>query len=389
MAFRSVFILFLFISAGVLNAEPSFQKLSNKAEISLLTFSPGKELYKAFGHSAIRVKDPVYNIDYVYNYGTFDFNAPNFYGKFALGQLKYWLSVSPFEDFKLEYVYANQSIYEHVFNFTWQEKQRLFDFLQNNYLPENRFYFYDFFFDNCATRIRDAVFLLFENELEFEDLTWYEEKSYRQIINVYLKDLAWSHFGIDIALGWPTDAIMAPEDYMFLPDYLMAGFDDMVIISENNRRPLIKNKIIIYESQEERQIKNYLPLAILTALLLLIIVLSYLEVRKGIYYKVIDTSFFIFSGLVGWLLLFLWLATDHNATGYNADLLWAFPLHLFFPLIFKRSGSGIIKLYIIFSLLLITSYFIILFLGFVDANSLIILLVLMAVTRIVRLLIKN
>src|SRR5690606_22569898 len=132
-------------------------KLSPRAEISIITCGPGEELYSSFGHSAFRVKDPALKLDFAYNYGTFDFNKPNFYIKFAQGKLLYELSVSYFEDFVYNYKIEGRWVKEQVLNLSQDEKNQLFNFLNINAQPENKEYLYDFFFDNCSTKIRDVL----------------------------------------------------------------------------------------------------------------------------------------------------------------------------------------------------------------------------------------
>ena len=148
-------ILPLFI---LLNSGTSLQaQFSNQSEISILTCAPGEELYSIFGHTAIRVRDSISNTDYVFNYGTFDFNTSNFYLKFMKGELNYFLSVTTFERFIREYEFQKRSIAEQHLNLTSNEKGSIIGALVNNSLPENREYHYHFFYDNCATRIRDII----------------------------------------------------------------------------------------------------------------------------------------------------------------------------------------------------------------------------------------
>ena len=152
MKIRYLFLLCLF-SFQITVA----QTLSPTAEISVLTIGPGNNLNDAFGHSGFRIKDNVQGIDVVFGYGQYDFDAPNFYLKFAQGKLNYLISKDDFNDFYRVYVFFNRSIKEQVLNLTQTEKQNLFNYLQNNYKPENRAYLYDFFYDNCATKIRDVA----------------------------------------------------------------------------------------------------------------------------------------------------------------------------------------------------------------------------------------
>ncbi|NJL76900.1 MAG: DUF4105 domain-containing protein [Saprospiraceae bacterium] len=137
------------------------QNFSDSVRISLVTGSPGKDLYAQFGHSAIRVQDFKYNQDLVFNYGTFDFDTPNFYWKFVRGKLEYILSVGATSRMIPYYEREGRSLTEQEIQLDSAQQQRVLRILSFNYQPENRGYLYDFFFDNCATRIRDV----FENEL--------------------------------------------------------------------------------------------------------------------------------------------------------------------------------------------------------------------------------
>jgi hypothetical protein len=114
--------------------------LSEIAQISVITCGPGRDLYASFGHSAFRVQDSAQGIDYVYNYGTFDFNAPNFYYNFAIGRPIFILSASKFSDFLYSYQLENRWVKEQILALTSFEKNDLFRFLENNRKLENRSY---------------------------------------------------------------------------------------------------------------------------------------------------------------------------------------------------------------------------------------------------------
>ena len=156
--------------------------LSETAVISVLTMGPGNALNDSFGHSAFRILDPNQHIDVVYNYGVYDFNTPHFYLKFTKGQLMYQLDRTSFNLFYRHYMEQNRWIKEQVLNLTTAEKQEVFNFLQNNYLPENRNYSYDFFFDNCATRIRDVLARVLKNKLVYNSQFETDTYTFRQLI---------------------------------------------------------------------------------------------------------------------------------------------------------------------------------------------------------------
>jgi hypothetical protein len=175
------------------------QVMGQAYRISLLTADPGDELYSAFGHSAIRVLDKASGEDYVFNYGTFDFNTPNFYGKFASGKLDYMLSVSTFAAFVSEYDRQGRGIKEQVLDLNSEQAGYMLEFLQVNYQPERRFYRYDFFYDNCATRIRDAMDLVLGDKLIWQDeVKEADEKTFRNLIDEYVYTLTWADLGIRV-----------------------------------------------------------------------------------------------------------------------------------------------------------------------------------------------
>src|SRR5574337_431851 len=147
----------IFLWALLLPMQLIAQTDSCHIRVSLLTASPGEELYSTFGHSALRITDTVSNTDIVYNYGTFNFDEPNFYMKFVRGKLPFYLSVERFEDFLFEYQQDNRGITEQVLNLNCYEKERIYALLNENMMGPNRMYKYDFTFDNCTTRLRDLI----------------------------------------------------------------------------------------------------------------------------------------------------------------------------------------------------------------------------------------
>ena len=188
--------------------------------ISLLTATPGEELYSTFGHSALRVRDPNAQTDWVFNYGTFDFNEPGFYTKFIRGKLMYYLSVEEFPSFMYGYELEGRGITEQILHFTCQQKEKVMELLRQNTLPQNRYYKYDFLFDNCTTRLRDLIASA-DSSVHFPPVLQ-QPRTFRNLIHFYLDEnhKPWSKLGIDILLGARTDAVMTPWEVMFLPDFL-------------------------------------------------------------------------------------------------------------------------------------------------------------------------
>lgn len=330
---RTLFLLLsFFCTAGSLHA----QQLTPSAKISLLTVEPGVELYSSFGHTAVRINDPALGLDEVYNYGTFDFNAPNFYLKFMRGKLNYMVDKDSWRQFQYVYDYYKRSYSEQVLNLDAEQKQVVFDYLTTNYLPENRFYLYDFFFDNCATRIRDIL----EEELG-DDLKWgaptKTAASFRDYLHEYLVEKSWISFGIDLVLGSITDREADIREQMFLPDYLASAFEGAQVRGENGWEPLVSSNELLYEGIDQVEPTPWWasPLTVSIILLLLMGWYSYRRLQ-GSTTLLPDILFWMVAGLAGWIAFLLWTATDHTATINNLNLLWINPLHLVAGILLMR-----------------------------------------------------
>lgn len=343
---RNVFVVLFF---SCISPYLVAQSLSDASTISLLTGSPGTELYSTFGHSAIRVRDPLRSLDTVFNYGTFDFNTPNFYVKFVRGQLDYVLSCEEFDRFIPTYAYENRSIVEQEMNLTLAQKRKLFALLQKNYKPENRYYKYDFFFDNCATRIRDLMKTAFGEDFQYHYTEEWKNSglTFRNLIDLYLTNHHWSDFGIDIALGLPTDAVASPSDYMFLPDYLFEGFASATILHGGESVPfIISTTTIVNRKDVEPDVHFITPGKLMWGLFLLSVVLSYLSIKRKISIRWFDVAYFSLIGIVGWLVFLLWFFTDHIATKDNLNLLWAVPFHVPIFIFWRKISNTLRRWYI-------------------------------------------
>lgn len=351
-------LLFLLFLPALLSA----QQLSNQATISLLTCAPGSELYSAFGHSAIRIKDPLNRIDLAYGYGTFDFQDPNFYPKFIQRDLNYFLDVDEFKLFNRTYQYFKRSFDEQVLDLDSVQKQKVFDFIQRNMLPENRFYLYDFFFDNCATRIRDVLFNELEGELILPQKDTPSELTFRNILDQYLLKRPWADFGIDLALGAVIDRKATPWEQTFHPDYLARIFDT----AENRGKPLVKQRRTLFESESPVSEPIWLISPLSLGLMALLVVLFFSWKNRDVQTQAFrwDAVFFTLMGLSGLLLLFLWFGTDHSATKNNWNLLWLLPTHLIAGiLLFRKSRPDWLSRYFMITggltLLLLLGWFVI------------------------------
>ncbi|WP_400078023.1 DUF4105 domain-containing protein [Winogradskyella sp. R77965] len=321
------FLSFIFFLTVTISSAQEFQ-LSPESKISVLTIGPGESLNDAFGHNAFRIQDRSLGIDVTYGYGGYDFEAPNFYLKFAQGKLNYLIDRINFSDFHYYYTTrTNRTIEEQILNLSTKEKQKLFEYLENNYRPENRRYLYDFFYDNCATRIRDVAKVSSNNNIEFILPKNFEPKTFRELIHEHVGINTWGSFGIDIALGSVIDRQATATEHMFLPRYIHTFFGSAKL---NSSESLVKSSSIIFQGKERNLSSNFIisPLMVMGLLALLILFITFKDYKNNTRSKWLDIILFATTGLVGVLLLLLWFATDHTATAYNYNLLWAFPLNV-------------------------------------------------------------
>jgi hypothetical protein len=335
---------------GFLNAQN--RPLSPQARISVLTCGPGTELYSTFGHSAFRVWDPAYNIDWVYNYGTFDFNTPNFYMKFAQGKLNYALSKEAFTSFLYTYQIEQRWVREQRLDLTPSQGQALFNYLEHNAMPENRYYRYDFLFENCATKIPDVLLTVFGDSIQFSGYPTLGQATFRQLIGENLSANSWSSFGINLALGAVIDRNATLFEHTFLPKFVLKQLEH----SEINSTALVSDSRVILDLPEmEPQVHFWTsPLLWFSAVLLISLALTFRQRKKAISNRFWDIFLLSLTGIAGVVIFFLWFLTDHSATAWNFNILWANPLNLYAAIqIYRKKQIRFLKYYLFFSLILL------------------------------------
>ncbi len=335
--------------------------LSDHARISIITMGPSQEeLYTAFGHSGIRVYDSLQQIDAFFNYGVFDFNQPHFYLNFARGNLNYMVAASDYQDYLDYYVQHHRFVHEQILNLTRDQRQQVFDFLIWNLQPQNQYYLYDYFFNNCATKVRDVIKNVLKNDVAFDSTYIKTNYTIRELTDLYLHQQPWGDLGIDICLGLPMDKKAKPYEYMFLPDYIESSFDH----ASNNsiREPLVKKKILVYEPDPEKPGFHWFhPWIIFGLFLGLTSFLTWRDWQKKKLSRWFDITVFLTIGVVGILLFLLWAFTDHKAAANNFNLLWALPTHavMAFSLMLKQKSAWLRKYFlgtIILSAILLGSW---------------------------------
>ena len=352
LIFKTTFLL-LFFPYWAFSNSLNISGNIESTEISVLTCDPGNEIYSLFGHSALRIKNPINGQDLVVNWGLFEFSESQFqFGyDFAKGRLKYYMGIQLMSNFITEYRRSKRGIREQVLNLSNHEKYKIIQLLEENYKPENRKYKYEFFYDNCSSRLRDVIKKVFGENINFYQSPKSNKFTFRETIHLYLESFPWLKLGIDLVLGKKIDKLVSNENLMFLPLNVEEIFDKSLVENNGSIKNLVKSKNTLIESFENKNKLNNIGFYswILLAMTLLLIVFK-LDKALGVWSSL---NLFII-GLLGIVLVFMWIGTDHNATKMNFNLLWASPFHfiLIFCLI-KESWNNFTYWYLILSLILI------------------------------------
>ena len=290
----------------------STQTLSNKVTISLLTCGPGNELYSVYGHTALRVHDPLTYTDVVYNYGTFDFDTPNFYLKFVKGDLQYMLSTSSYADFIETYEYFDRDVYEQVLNLTYTQKQDIANRLKETLASEKRFYMYKFIDRNCTTMAGNdteaAIAIPISHDVADKGRT------YRDILYGYQEGLFFENLGINLIFGYSTDKTL---DKLFLPLQLMEGVSKTNV----NGQPLALKTATIYKSTGSLDKSSLFNNFYFFAMVLLIV-----TAFSG--KRIVQVSFLVIFGLLGIFFTTVGFYSFHAEISQNYNALLINPLYL-------------------------------------------------------------
>lgn len=295
-------------------------------QFSVLTCSRGDEIYSTFGHSAIRYRDSMRDIDWVYNYGLFDFYDPNFIPKFCMGRLDYMVAKESMMDFMGQYIYQRREVKEQVLDLSASDRDSLLAFLEWNILEENKFYRYDFLFNNCATKIIDVI----EKNCAGVSMKFFDEenkKTFREHIHANAQaSVPWIDWGMDLALGMSVDARSTARQYCFLPEFVAKS----IAISTSQNSSLVATENLIVP-ETPRQSSKWSLLWSPVAFALLILLLSiYLRIKYQSWSRLFYGMLFFALGLGGFIIGFEWFFTEHSVTKNNLNLLWLNPVFILY-----------------------------------------------------------
>lgn len=313
------------------------QQLSPQASISILTCNPGDETYSMYGHSAIRVNDPTFGIDVVFNYGLFSYDSPHFFYRFAKGQTDYMMGVQRFASWLPEYQEEKRSVYEQVLSLSAEGKIKLFQALIENSKPENRVYRYNFFMDNCATRVRDMIERNAGTPIRFPDN--HPKETYRDLIKLYHHSFRWIDFGIDLLVGKKADVSVSAYGQMFLPEYLMNQFAKAEVTIDGKPTALVLETKTLLEYPNSKQNSDLSWPAIVFGLLFVVVAaVSFWAFKQQKNIDWLDYCLLALTGLAGLIIGWFTLFSEHPAMSPNFNLLWAFPLNILFAGIWAKKA---------------------------------------------------
>lgn len=303
---------------------------ADSIQFSLLTCAPGNEIYELFGHTAIRYQNFSRGVDLVFNYGVFSFNTPNFVYRFIKGETDYQLGIMPYPYFESEYALRGSSVYQQVLNLRQPEKLKLLELLEENYLPENRIYRYNYFYDNCTTRARDQIENSIQGKVIYPSVDWI--KTFRGIVHEFTQDSPWDQLGIDLCLGAEADKPVDIRKQMFSPFY-MRYFAEGAYIQEANgeRRPLVLREDKIVDVEPSVASSNWItPMGAAILFLILNVVIGYVQWKRKSVFWGWDIVLYAAQGIAGCIIAFLFFVSSHPTVGTNWLLILFNPVPLLY-----------------------------------------------------------
>jgi hypothetical protein len=335
--FKYIFISSLVVFLLSLTSNVKAQQYSNSnkndsIQISLLTCGPGEEVYSLYGHTAIRFHDLKNNQDLVINYGMFSFSQRFFIIRFVFGLTDYEMGIMPFDAFMEEYESEGRWVKEQVLNIPLQDKMKIAMAIENNYLPENKTYRYNYFYDNCTTRARDILIKNISENVEVKD-NQSVKSSYRKEIHKWNTNHCWARWGNDLLLGVNADRSIDRKEQQFLPDNLSKDWktatikytDGKVYPFISQEHYLIGKTLSTKDSAQNSNIFN--PYTLIGAIILVILLASWKKTSHPLPYKIVMFCVWLTTGLCG-IIITAMIFSQHPTVSLNFQILLLNPLNL-------------------------------------------------------------
>jgi len=317
-------------------------QVSNDTIAYLITCGPGTETYSIYGHSALRIVIPGERIDSVYNWGVFDFDTKNFAWKFAKGRLDYMVIAESPRGFMGEYFYEKRYVYSQQFNLNSNELRILINLVHKNLQPENAKYRYDFFYDDCSTRIRDLIEKAVGDILKYPPAETGKIPSFRDMVGKYQNPYPWLKFGVDLIMGSTADKKAVFRDRMFLPIDLKEELSKTFVNRSGKMIPLLQNPVVLLDFKEPDSRPYFLlaPPFIFTLVITIILILTAVIKNMKII-RILDIIIYSLFSILSVLMIFFNFFTDHQQMKWNLNILWLNPFIIacLITLILNKTGT--------------------------------------------------
>ena len=306
--------------------QPTPQRQLDSMEVSLLTCTPGPVAYSMYGHSALRVHNYTADLDVVFNYGVFDYSEDNFVMKFVKGETDYILGAEYAVGFFGRYRDEGAGILEQVLNLSQEECNTLYVLLMENLRPENRTYRYNWLYDNCTTRARDAMERAIQGEVRYHAAD--PQLSARAILHQFNVVDRWMEFGENLILGYELDRTLTKRQQMFIPSYYAADVDSATILRADGQIvPLVRETRHPLEQTLPKRDSDFdMPMLTFIFLFVIVVVISVIELRRKQTFKWLDVTLSVLVGLAGLLVAFLFFFSEHAGVSTNILVILFNPL---------------------------------------------------------------
>jgi hypothetical protein len=321
----------------------------SELRVYLMTMGPGALVWERFGHNAIWIHDPTAEPDTTYNYGLFDFQQENFLLRFIRGQMWYWMAGIPAEPYVRSYVRDNRSVWLQELNLPPRARLELRDFLRWNERPENRFYHYDYYDDNCSTRVRDAIDRVIGGAIRARTDTVPTGKTYRFHTQRLTANDPPIFTGLLLALGPGVDRPISAWEEMFLPLALREHVREVTVRGPDGTQvPLVAGERTLFESTATPPpdapppwLRWYLILGVTVGAVVFALGATARRSRAGrLVFGTLAVLWGGAAGLGGIVLAVLWALTDHAMAYRNENLFQVNPLVLGLAILVPMALAG-------------------------------------------------
>lgn len=319
--------------------------------VHLLTMGQGDLVWEKFGHNAIWIHDPAERTDRVYNFGVFDFDSPGYWGRFMKGDWIYQLAVYDIYETLAQYRYFDRTVVAQELNLTAAEKSELRDLLEINALPQNREYLYDYYQDNCSTRVRDVLNRVLGGAISRQTAGVATGTTYRWHSRRLIASDRLAYTGLAAGLGPPADREIDAWEEMFLPQKLMEVAREVTVERGGRTEPLVVSEHVLYEAAGREPERDEPPSWLVWYVLIGVAfggVLVALAAAAGkgsraarFGFAALGSLWSILIGSAGLILVGLWAFTNHHIAHANENLFHFTPLAIPLVLLVPALAYGV------------------------------------------------